>query len=62
LQRNAGDPGCRTILLNPWLQLALIFPVMLYTGWPIYRIGWEIEVAHPRALDRIAGYLLSATS
>jgi Cu+-exporting ATPase len=27
-------------LLNHWLQLALITPVMLYTGWPIHRIGW----------------------
>jgi len=28
------------ILLNPWLQLALIAPVMLYSGWPIHRTGW----------------------
>jgi Cu+-exporting ATPase len=28
------------ILLDPWLQLALITPVMLYTGWPIHRTGW----------------------
>jgi P-type Cu+ transporter len=28
------------ILLNPWLQLALITPVMFYAGWPIHRIGW----------------------
>jgi Cu+-exporting ATPase len=28
------------ILLNHWLQLALITPVMLYTGWPIHRTGW----------------------
>ncbi|MQA87447.1 MAG: heavy metal translocating P-type ATPase [Streptosporangiales bacterium] len=27
-------------LLSHWLQLALITPVMLYTGWPIHRIGW----------------------
>ncbi|MGW5193392.1 heavy metal translocating P-type ATPase [Kribbella sp. NPDC004138] len=27
-------------MLNHWLQLALITPVMLYTGWPIHRIGW----------------------
>ncbi|CCK25807.1 Copper-transporting ATPase 1 [Streptomyces davaonensis JCM 4913] len=26
--------------LNHWLQLALITPVMFYTGWPIHRIGW----------------------
>ena len=28
------------LLLNPWLQLVLITPVMLYTGWPIHRTGW----------------------
>ncbi|MPZ50569.1 MAG: heavy metal translocating P-type ATPase [Dehalococcoidia bacterium] len=27
-------------LLDPWLQLALITPVMLYTGWPIHVTGW----------------------
>ncbi|MDT9691909.1 heavy metal translocating P-type ATPase [Streptomyces sp. P9(2023)] len=27
-------------LLNNWLQLALITPVMLYTGWPIHYTGW----------------------
>ena len=26
-------------LLNQWLQLALITPVMFYTGWPIHRTG-----------------------
>ncbi|MCB0892951.1 MAG: cupredoxin domain-containing protein, partial [Propionibacteriaceae bacterium] len=28
-------------LMNPWLQLALIAPVMFYTGWPIHRTGWK---------------------
>ena len=28
------------ILMNRWFQLALITPVMLYTGWPIHRTGW----------------------
>lgn len=28
------------LLLNPWFQLALITPVMFYTGWPIHRTGW----------------------
>ncbi len=28
-------------LMNPWLQLALIVPVMGYTGWPIHRTGWR---------------------
>ncbi|OFJ51125.1 copper-translocating P-type ATPase [Mycolicibacterium grossiae] len=29
------------VLLSPWLQLALITPVMFYTGWPIHRTGWS---------------------
>ena len=33
------------LLLNHWLQLALIAPVMLYTGWPIHRTGW-LTLAH----------------
>ncbi len=28
------------VLMNRWLQLALITPVMLYVGWPIHRTGW----------------------
>lgn len=28
------------VLLNRWVQLALIAPVMTYTGWPIHRTGW----------------------
>jgi Cu+-exporting ATPase len=27
-------------LMNRWVQLALIAPVMFYTGWPIHRTGW----------------------
>ncbi|WP_137992757.1 heavy metal translocating P-type ATPase [Streptomyces vilmorinianum] len=27
-------------LLDHWLQLALITPVMFYTGWPIHATGW----------------------
>ncbi|NGN62498.1 heavy metal translocating P-type ATPase [Streptomyces sp. A7024] len=27
-------------MLSHWLQLVLITPVMLYTGWPIHRTGW----------------------
>lgn len=27
-------------MLNHWLQLALITPVMFYTGWPVHSIGW----------------------
>ena len=29
-----------SLLLNHWLQLLLITPVMFYTGWPIHRTGW----------------------
>ncbi|MGC5041152.1 heavy metal translocating P-type ATPase [Streptomyces sp. DT190] len=36
-------------MLNNWLQLALITPVMFYTGWPIHRTGW-LTLAH-RAAD-----------
>ena len=28
------------LLLNHWVQLVLITPVMFYTGWPIHRSGW----------------------
>ena len=28
------------ILANHWVELALITPVMLYSGWPIHRTGW----------------------
>src|SRR5665811_1513078 len=28
------------LLMNHWFQLALITPVMFYTGWPIHRTGW----------------------
>jgi P-type Cu+ transporter len=27
-------------LHNAWVQLALIAPVFVYTGWPIHRTGW----------------------
>ena len=35
-------------LLNHWLQLGLITPVMLYTGWPIHRTGW-LALSHRSA-------------
>ncbi len=28
------------LLLNHWLQLGLVGPVMLLAGWPIHRTGW----------------------
>jgi Cu+-exporting ATPase len=37
-----------SILLNHWVQLALITPVMCYTGWPIHRTGW-LALAHRSA-------------
>jgi Cu+-exporting ATPase len=33
------------ILVNNWFALALITPVMFYTGWPIHRTGW-LALAH----------------
>jgi Cu+-exporting ATPase len=35
-------------LLNHWVQLALITPVMFYTGWPIHRTGW-LALSHRSA-------------
>jgi Cu+-exporting ATPase len=35
-------------LLNPWVQLSLITPVMLYSGWPIHRTGW-LALSHRSA-------------
>ncbi|NMM33114.1 MAG: heavy metal translocating P-type ATPase [Phycicoccus sp.] len=35
-------------LMNRWLQLALISPVMFYTGWPIHRTGW-LALSHRTA-------------
>ena len=32
-------------LMNPWIQLVLILPVMFYSGWPIHRTGW-LALAH----------------
>jgi len=29
------------VLVNRWIQLALITPVFLYTGWPIHTVGWR---------------------
>jgi Cu+-exporting ATPase len=36
------------IMVNRWFQLALVAPVMLYTGWPIHRTGW-LTLAHRTA-------------
>jgi Cu+-exporting ATPase len=37
-----GVDSIPDFLLNRWFQLALIAPVMAYTGWPIHRTGWLI--------------------
>jgi Cu+-exporting ATPase len=36
------------VLMDHWVQLALIAPVMLYAGWPIHRTGW-LALAHRSA-------------
>jgi P-type Cu+ transporter len=36
------------VLLNHWVQLALITPVMFYVGWPIHRTGW-LALSHRSA-------------
>ena len=28
-------------LMNRWVQLVMIAPVFLYTGWPIHTVGWR---------------------
>ena len=43
-----GADWVPALLLNHWMQLALITPVMFYTGWPIHRIGW-LALAHRSA-------------
>jgi Cu+-exporting ATPase len=41
----AGIPGIPHLLINPWTQLILTLPVMLYCGWPVHRVGW-LALAH----------------
>ncbi len=36
------------VLMNRWLQLGLVAPVMLYAGWPIHRTGW-LSISHRTA-------------
>ncbi|HEX9766565.1 MAG TPA: heavy metal translocating P-type ATPase [Nitriliruptorales bacterium] len=36
------------ILMDRWVQLGLIAPVMFYTGWPIHRTGW-LALSHRSA-------------
>ncbi len=44
-----GASWVPAFMLNPWFQLALITPVMFYSGWPIHRTGW-LTLRH-RAAD-----------
>ena len=37
-----------SVLLNHWVQFALITPVMFDTGWPIHRTGW-LALSHRSA-------------
>jgi Cu+-exporting ATPase len=43
-----GADWVPALLLNHWVQLVLITPVMVYTGWPIHRTGW-LTLAHRNA-------------
>ncbi|NKQ55663.1 cadmium-translocating P-type ATPase [Amycolatopsis sp. K13G38] len=60
-----GADWLPAVLLNRWLQLALITPVMFYAGWPIHRTGW-LALAHRGAdmnslitLGTVAAYAYS---
>jgi len=46
---NLGAGWVPGVLLDHWVQLALITPVMGWVGWPIHRTGW-LALAH-RAAD-----------
>lgn len=43
-----NPPWLPEFLLNSWFQLAMIAPVMVYTGWPIHRTGW-LALSHRTA-------------
>ncbi|MBB6171862.1 Cu+-exporting ATPase [Nocardiopsis mwathae] len=47
-------------VLIPWVQLALITPVMFYTGWPIHITGW-LTLRH-RAADMNSLITLGTTA
>ncbi|MGH2674962.1 MAG: heavy metal translocating P-type ATPase [Actinomycetota bacterium] len=34
-------PWVPDVLMERWVQLLLMTPVMLYTGWPIHTVGWR---------------------
>jgi Cu+-exporting ATPase len=39
MTHSVGGSRVPPILLNRWLQLALITPAMFYTGWSIHHTG-----------------------
>jgi Cu+-exporting ATPase len=55
-----GATWVPAVLLNHWFQLALITPVMFYTGWPIHRTGW-LTLTH-RAADMNSLITLGTTA
>jgi len=40
LHEGLGAGWVPELLLDHWVQLVLITPVMFYTGWPMHRTGW----------------------
>ncbi len=34
-------PWIPDVLMERWVQLVLVTPVMFYTGWPIHTVGWR---------------------
>jgi Cu+-exporting ATPase len=64
-----GADWVPALLLNHWLQLALITPVMFYTGWPIHRTGWLALIGRGAEMNSLItlgttaayGYSLLAT-
>ena len=40
-------------VLNHWVQLALITPLMFYTGWPVHRTGWLALSHRPADMNNL---------
>ena len=63
-----GATWVPALLLAPWFQFLLVTPVMVFTGWPIHRTGWQ-ALAHRAAemnslitLGTIAAYGFSVVA
>lgn len=62
--------GVIDFMTNPWVQLALITPVMFYSGWPIHRTGWLALVHRSPEMNSLValgtaasyGYSLAVTA